>query len=179
MIVLLLVAGFETTTHLISTGIIALEQHPDQKAWLLADPAARMERAVEELARFNGPVQSTKPRYVAHDTTFFGAALHRGDLVMALVAAANADPAAFDHPEQLRLDRFPNPHLAFSSGIHFCLGQQLARVETQVALGRLYARFPDLRLPDPNHIDWLERFGMRGARTLPLDLGQVQMRLAS
>ena len=149
MIILLLIAGFETTTHLISDSVIALETHPDQKAWLMADPAGRIERAVEELARWNSPVQSTKPRYVARDTDFFGQHLKRGELILALVGAANADPAEFEAPEALRLDRFPNPHLVFSSGIHFCLGQQLARVETQVALERLYARFPNLALAEP------------------------------
>ncbi|HET6971417.1 MAG TPA: hypothetical protein VFH92_09850, partial [Phenylobacterium sp.] len=104
MIALLLIAGFETTTHLISDSVIALELNPDQKAWLLADPAERMERAVEELARFASPVQSTKPRYVARDAEFFGQRLARGDLILALVAAASADPAAFDRPEALRLD---------------------------------------------------------------------------
>jgi cytochrome P450 len=178
MIVLLLIAGFETTTHLISDGVWALEQNPEQKAWLLADPAARMERAVEELARFCSPVQSTKPRYVARDAVFFGQPLKRGELVMALVAAANADPAAFEAPEKLRLDRFPNPHLVFSSGVHFCLGQQLARVETQVALTRLYARFPNLQLT-PGRIEWIERLGIRGPKTLPLRLDGAPQQLAA
>jgi len=178
-IILLLVAGFETTTHLISDSVLALEQHPDQKAWLLADPEARVERAVEELARFNSPVQSTKPRYVARDTEFFGQPLQRGEVVLALVAAANADPAEFDRPEALRLDRFPNPHLVFSSGIHFCLGQQLARVETQSALTRLYARFPDLQLAAPDHIAWIERLGIRGVKALPLRLNAAARRLAA
>jgi cytochrome P450 len=178
MVILLLIAGFETTTHLISDSVIALEQHPDQKAWLLADPAGRIERAVEELARYNSPVQSTKPRYVAHDVEFFGQTLRRGDLVLALVAAANADPAEFDSPEALRLDRFPNPHLVFSSGIHFCLGQQLARVETQVALERLYARYPQLSLAGAD-IAWIERLGMRGPKTLPLRLGARVEKLAA
>jgi cytochrome P450 len=178
MIVLLLIAGFETTTHLISDSVIALEQHPDQKAWLLADPAERLERAVEELARFASPVQSTKPRYVARDTEFFGQRLQRGELIMALVAAANADPAVFDRPQELRLDRFPNPHLVFSSGVHFCLGQQLARVETQSALSRLYARFPGLQLA-PGPIEWLERLGIHGPRTLPVRLSGASARLAA
>jgi cytochrome P450 len=178
MIVLLLIAGFETTTHLIADSVIALEQHPDQKAWLQADPAGRVERAVEELARFTSPVQSTKPRYVARDAEFFGQRLHRGDLVLALVAAANCDPAAFDHPEALRLDRFPNPHLVFSSGIHFCLGQQLARVETQVALERLYARFPNLALAGPD-IAWIERLGLRGPKTLPVRLDARAQQMAA
>jgi len=179
MIVLLLIAGFETTTHLISDGVLALEQHPEQKAWLLADPEARMERAVEELARFSTPVQSTKPRYVARDTEFFGQTLRRGEIIMALVAAANSDPAEFADPERLELDRFPNPHLVFSSGIHFCLGQQLARVETQAALTRLYARFPGLELAAPDRIDWIERLGIRGVKTLPLRLNAASRRLAA
>ena len=171
MVLLLLIAGFETTTHLISDSIVALEQHPEQKAWLLADPGGRMEQAVEELARFNTPVQSTKPRYVARDTEFFGAHLRRGELVMGFLAAANADPAVFEAPDALRLDRFPNPHLVFSSGIHFCLGMQLARVETQSALKQLYARFPDLRIAPPDEIPWAGRLGMRGVESLMARLG--------
>jgi cytochrome P450 len=179
MVALLLIAGFETTTHLVSDSVLMLEQHREQKAWLLADPATRMERAVEELARFTSPVQSTKPRYVARDTEFFGQTLPRGELIMALVGAANADPAEFDAPERLDLDRFPNPHLVFSSGIHFCLGQQLARVETQVALERLYARYPNLALADPGHVEWIERLGIRGPKTLPLRLNGAARRLAA
>jgi cytochrome P450 len=179
MVVLLLIAGFETTTHLISDSVLALEQHPDQKAWLLADPAGRMERAVEELARFSSPVQSTKPRYVARDTEFFGQPLARGELIMALVAAANADPAVFEAPERLDLDRFPNPHLVFSSGVHFCLGQQLARVETQSALSRLYASFPNLELQAPDRVDWIERLGIHGPKSLPLRLNTAPRRLAA
>jgi cytochrome P450 len=179
MILLLLVAGFETTTHLISDSVLMLERHPDQKAWLFADPAARMERAVEELARYNSPVQSTKPKFVAKDTVFFGQELKRGDICMALVAAANADPAEFDRPDQLRLDRFPNPHLVFSSGIHFCLGMQLARVEAQVALARLYARYPRLEIVAPDKPQWIERLGIRGLKSLPVRLNAPALRLAA
>ncbi len=179
MVGLLLVAGFETTTHLIGDSIIALEQNPEQKAWLLADPADRIERAVEELARYSSPVQSTKPRYVARDTAFFGQNLHRGDQIIAYLASANADPAQFASPETLALDRFPNPHLVFSSGIHFCLGMQLARVEAQSALGRLYARYPDLQIAPPDELDWIEQFGLRGVRTLPARLSSAPARLAA
>jgi cytochrome P450 len=178
MILLLLVAGSETTTHLISDSVVALEQHPDQKAWLFEDPAERMERAVEELARFSSPVQGTKPRFVAQDTEFFGQRLRRGELIMAMVAAANADPAEFDEPQALRLDRFPNPHLVFSSGVHFCLGQQLARVEAQSAISRLYARFPDLALA-PGPIAWIERLGIHAPKTLPVRLNGRAARLAA
>jgi cytochrome P450 len=179
MIMLLLVAGFETTRHLITDSVLALEEHPDQKAWLLADPDARMERAVEELARFMSPVQGTKPRYVARDAEFFGQSLRRGDMIMGLTAAANADPAAFDKPDELRLDRFPNQHLVFSSGIHFCLGMQLARVETQSAVRRLYARFPNLRIAAPDRLEWVERLGARGLKALPLRLDPSRTRLAA
>lgn len=170
MVLLLLVAGFETTTHLIGDSIIALEQNPDQKTWLLANPASRMERAVEELARFTTPVQSTKPRHVTRDCDFFGQALKRGDVIMAFIASANADPAEFEMPEQLKLDRLPNPHLVFSSGIHFCLGMQLARVETQSALARLYARFPNLKIVEPDKLEWITRYGIRGVKSLPVEL---------
>jgi cytochrome P450 len=179
MIVVLLFAGFETTRHLIADSVLILEQHPDKKAWLLADPAARMERAVEELARYASPVQSTKPRYVSRDAEFFGVQLARGDLVMALLASANGDPAAFDRPDELQLDRFPNPHLVFSSGVHFCLGMQLARVEAQSALSRLYARCPDLTLAAPDRIDWIERLGIRGPKSLPVRLRDASERLAA
>jgi cytochrome P450 len=179
MVVLLLVAGFETTTHLISDSVVALEQNPAQKAYLFADPANRMERAVEELARFTSPVQSTKPRYVTHDHEFFGQQLKRGEFIMGLVAAANADPAAFDRPEQLKLDRFPNPHLVFSSGIHFCLGMQLARVEVQSALSRLYVRYPDLAVADPGHLQWMPRAGIRGPISLPVRLNAEPVRRAA
>lgn len=179
MVLLLLVAGFETTSHLIEDSIIALEEYPDQKAYLLADPAHRMERAVEELARFTSPVQSTKPKFVSRDGEFFGQQLHRGDIILALVAAANADPAQFGDPERLRLDRFPNPHLVFSSGIHFCLGMQLARVETQSALARVYARYPNLQIVAPDTLEWIERLGIRGVKVLPVRLNAGRTQLAA
>lgn len=179
MVFLLLIAGFETTTHLITDSVVALEQHPEQKAWLLADPGGRIERAVEELARFNSPVQSTKARYVAHDAEFFGQSLKRGEIILALVGAANADPAEFHQPDQLQLDRFPNQHLVFSSGIHFCLGMQLARVETQSALTRLYSRYPDLSVSSLDRLDWMERFGLRGLKALPVRLNGAKRRLAA
>jgi cytochrome P450 len=179
MIVLLLIAGFETTRHLIADSVIFLEQHPEQKAWLLADPAERIERAVEELARYASPVQSTKPRYVSRDANFFGAHLKRGDVILAMLASANSDPAMFDHPDELRLDRFPNQHLVFSSGVHFCLGMQLARLEAQSALVRLYARFPDLSLARPDGIEWIERLGLRGPKALWIRPRAAPARLAA
>ena len=179
MVFLLLVAGFETTTHLIADSVIALQQNPEQKAYLLADPETRMERAVEELARHTSPVQSTKPRYVAKDTVLCGQPLQRGDIILAMIASANCDPLEFEDPEELMLDRFPNPHLVFSSGIHFCLGMQLARVETQSALARLYGRCPDLEIVGPDDLPWIERLGIRGVSALPVRLNRPVLRRAA
>jgi cytochrome P450 PksS len=102
--------------------------------------------AVEELLRFVSPVQMSEPRYVARDLEYYGQALRRGDYVVAWLGAANADPARFPDPEKLDLARSPNPHVAFGSGIHFCLGAQLARVEARVGFERLFTRFPRLAL---------------------------------
>lgn len=179
MVLMLLVAGFETTANLIGAAVMTLEQHSDQKAWLLADPAGRMERAVEELARHISPVQMTGASFVARDMTFEGRALRRGQPIMGLIASANTDPAVFDQAERLMLDRFPNPHLVFSSGIHFCLGMQLARIEVQSALSRLYARFPDLELVRPDEIAWSRRLGFRGPEALFVRLDPSQRRLAA
>ncbi|MDD9909494.1 MAG: cytochrome P450 [Ahrensia sp.] len=169
MIFLLLVAGFETTTNLISGAVLDLEHNADQKAWLLADCDARIERGVEELARHVSSIQGTKPRFAARDCTLLDQPLRRGDLIMALPGAANADPAVFEAPERLRLDRFPNPHMVFSTGSHFCLGQQLARVETQAALQQLYGRFPDLQLCDETP-DYARRIGHRALNSLRVSL---------
>ncbi|MDH3667772.1 MAG: cytochrome P450 [Paracoccaceae bacterium] len=175
MVFLLLIAGFETTTHLIATSVVALNRHPGQRAWLMADPSARIERAVEELARYTTPVQMTKPRYVARDLELEGQALRRGELITGFLASANHDAEVFEAPGELRLDRFPNPHLVFGSGIHFCLGMQLARVEVQAALTRLYGRLPDLVLPDDHELDWIERLGLRGVASLPVRPAKVAL----
>jgi cytochrome P450 len=179
MVLMLLVAGFETTANLIGACVMTLEQNPGQKAWLLADPAARMERAVEELGRYISPVQMTGVHFVARDMDFLGARLRKGETITGLIAAANTDPEVFEDADRLMLDRFPNPHLVFSAGIHFCLGMQLARVETQAALSRLYARFPDLGLAAPDHIEWTRRFGFRGPAALPVRLNAGPVRKAA
>ncbi len=171
MVASLLVAGYETTTHLIAGGLHALETHPDRKAWLLADPDSRIGPAVEELLRYCSPVQTTKQRFVACDTVFQGQSLRRGELILAHLGAANSDPAVFADPHSLQLDRFPNPHIAFGSGIHFCLGLQLARLEARIAIARLYARCPGLVLQSGGGEERMKRFGLRGFRRLVVDAG--------
>jgi len=169
MVFLLLFAGFETTTNLISGSVLALERNPDQKRWLFEDFDDRIERATEELCRFVSAVSGTKPRIASDDTSVDGAEIKRGEKVMALPIAANYDPAVFDQPERLDLNRFPNPHLAFSSGAHFCLGMQLARVELQEALRALYGAFPGIILADetPNYA---KRAGARALLSLGVNL---------
>ncbi len=145
MAFLLLFAGFETTVHLLGGGTLALLQAPEQKERLLGDWSL-LPSAVEELLRFVSPVQMSEARYVTRDLEFHGQSLRRGDCIVAWLGAANADPARFPDPEKLDLARSPNPHLSFGSGMHFCLGAQLARVEAQVGLERLFTRYPRLAL---------------------------------
>ncbi len=145
MAFLLLFAGFETTVHLLSGGTLALLQAPAQKERLLNDWSL-LPTAMEELLRFVSPVQMSEQRYVIRDLEFHGQSLRRGDCVVAHLGAANADPARFPDPDQLDLARSPNPHVSFGSGMHFCLGAQLARVEAQVGFERLFTRYPRLAL---------------------------------
>src|SRR5262249_41525615 len=145
MVFLLLGAGSETTTHLISGSVYELLKTSTLRDWL-ADDWTRAGLAVEEFLRFVSPVQFSKPRFVRQDTEFGGVRLKKGDRIMAMVAAANMDPLANEHPEQLDLQRRPNRHISFGTGIHFCLGHQLARIEGACALQALFTRWPRLRL---------------------------------
>ncbi|HEY6705196.1 MAG TPA: cytochrome P450, partial [Xanthobacteraceae bacterium] len=127
MVFLLLGAGSETTTHLISGSVYELLKNPALRDWLEQD-WSRLNLAVEEFLRFVSPVQVSKPRFVRKDIELDGVRLKKGDRIMAMVAAANMDPDANPNPERLDLQRRPNRHLAFGTGIHFCLGHQLARI---------------------------------------------------
>ena len=164
--VTLLIAGHETTTNLIATGLLNLLRHPEQRALLQQDPTL-ISTAVEELLRYDSPLQRNR-RMVGQDLEFGGKPLQRGQLVLQLLGAANRDPAQFPAPDRLNLRRTPNPHLAFGRGIHFCLGAPLARLEAPLALGTLLRRFPRLHLAT-EQLDWWAEHGMfRGLRTLPV-----------
>jgi cytochrome P450 len=162
--VLLLVAGNETTTKLIGNSIVALLRSPEQLERLRREPE-RMPDAVEELLRFDGPVQLTS-RMVTEDRDFRGHRLRRGQQIVLVLAAANRDPAQFEEPDRLDVTRKDVRHLAFGHGLHFCLGAQLARLESVLALEALVTRFPDLRLAGP--IEWGDNTVLRGPRRLPL-----------
>jgi cytochrome P450 len=171
MVFLLLFAGHETTTHLISGAVHELLKNADLRDWLEQD-WSRADLAVEEFLRFLTPVQFTKPRYVRRDVDLGGVAVKKGARIMPMLAAANMDPAANPHPEQLDLDRKPNRHIAFGTGIHFCLGHQLARIEGRCALKALFGRWPKLNLAVPeSEIIWRRRPGMKAIDRLPVAAG--------
>ena len=171
MVFLLLGAGSETTTHLISGSVFELLKDPLRRDWLAAD-WSRAGMAVEEFLRFVSPVQFSKPRYVRQDVDLDGVKLRKGDRVIAMIVAANLDPEANEQPERLDLARRPNRHLSFGTGIHFCLGHQLARIEGTCALQALFTRWPRLKLAvEPSEIRWRRRPGIRMIAELPVVAG--------
>jgi cytochrome P450 len=168
MVFLLLGAGSETTAHLISGSVYELARTLELRDWLEED-WSRANLAVEEFLRFVSPVQFTKPRFVRRDVELDGVNLKKGDRIMAMLAAANMDPEANPHPEKLDLARRPNRHLSFGTGIHFCLGHQLARIEAKCALQALFKRWPRLELAVPaEFIRWRKRPGLRAIERLPV-----------
>jgi cytochrome P450 len=144
MCVLLLLAGFETTVNLISNAVLALLGHQQQWHALCADPDGLAAAAVEEVLRWDPPVQRTD-RFARQDLELEGQAIRRGEKVITLIGAANRDPQVYPEPDTFDIMReHPAGHLAFSSGIHYCLGQPLARLEATIALRELAARLPGL-----------------------------------
>lgn len=167
MIFLLFGAGQETTTHLISGGLFALLSNEDQLRRLRNDPGL-LPTCVEECLRYVSPVQMTKPRFATRDLTWQGRQFRRGDMFAAYLAAANCDPTKFERPHEFDIARHPNPHLSFGTGVHFCLGFQLARAEAAVAFERLLRRFPDLQIERGARIHWHKRLGIRALAALPV-----------
>ncbi|MEB3964880.1 cytochrome P450 [Streptomyces kunmingensis] len=174
MAFILLFAGFETTVNLIGNGTYALITHPDQRERLqraLAEgDAGLLATGVEELLRFDGPVELATWRFATEPLTIGGRSIATGDPVLVVLAAADRDPARFADPDALDLSRRDNQHLGYGHGIHYCLGAPLARLEGQTALGTLLTRLPDLRLAqDPADLRWRGGLIMRGLRTLPVE----------
>ena len=148
MVSLLLIAGHETTVNLIGNGMLALMEHPQQMDRLRGDPSL-IKPAIEELLRYDGPLETATERYAREDVTIAGVTIPRGEMVFAVLASANRDERQFAHADTLDLAREPNRHLAFGQGVHFCLGAPLARLEGQIAISTLLRRIPDLRLAVP------------------------------
>jgi cytochrome P450 len=151
MAALILAAGFETTTGLLANGLVALLEHPAQGDRLRREPELA-KPAVEELLRYDAPVQMIYGRAAVEDLVVDELALHAGQRVITVLGAANRDPKAFAAPDELILDRHQGAPLSFGAGIHHCLGAALARLEAQVMLPKLLTRFPNLQLDGaPEH----------------------------
>lgn len=168
MAFLLLFAGHETTVNLIANGVHALLAHPGQLAALRADPSL-LPGAVEELLRFEGPVNIATLRYAAEPLTIGGAEIPAGEFVNVALIGADRDPARFPDPDRLDITRQAAGHLAFGHGIHHCLGAPLARMEAEIAFSRLLERFPRLRLAEPGaEPGWQQNLRFRGLTALPV-----------
>ncbi len=163
---LLVDAGGDTTRNLVGGGMLALFEHPEQLAWLCEDLDARLPAAIEELLRWVSPVIYMR-RTVTADTELAGTSLRAGDKVVVYYGSANRDPAAFDAAGELRLDRDPNPHVAFGGGgPHFCLGAHLARIEIECLLRAMLGRLTDLRLSGA--ATWLDSNFIYGPKSVPI-----------
>ncbi|NJN11197.1 MAG: cytochrome P450 [Richelia sp. RM2_1_2] len=171
MVFLIITAGFETTVHLITNGVLTLLQHPQQLEKLRANPDL-IESAVEEILRFYSPVHTTEIAYAREDIVLHGVSIPKGASVFFFIGAANHDPTVFENPEVFDIERFPNKHLGFGTGIHSCLGAPLARMETKIALSNLIARNPNLRLAvDPSELELQAIQGFHSYKSLPVVLG--------
>jgi len=166
MCLLLFIAGHETTVNLIGNGTLALLEHPDQMARFKDDPAL-IPSAIEELLRYDSPVQWTA-RITTASVELGGREIPSGSMIIAAIGAANRDPSHFPDPDRLDIARPDNRHVSFGFGIHFCLGAPLARVEGQIALGTLLRRMPDLALETGATLDWRESSALRGLKRLPV-----------
>ncbi|MFD9816895.1 cytochrome P450, partial [Streptomyces sp. NPDC059080] len=165
--------GFETTVNLIGNGTYALLRTPDQRELLQKSLAGGdtdvLATGIEELLRYDGPVELATWRFATEELTLGGERIAEGDPVLVVLAAADRDPARFDAPDTLDLRRTDNPHLGYGHGIHYCLGAPLARLEGQTALATLLTRLPDIRLAaEPDALRWRGGLIMRGLRTLPV-----------
>ncbi|WP_330239116.1 cytochrome P450 family protein [Streptomyces sp. NBC_00525] len=173
MAFILLFAGFETTVNLIGNGVHTLLGHPAERERLQRSLAAGenelLATGIEELLRYDGPVELATWRFATEPLTIGGQRVAEGDPVLVVLAAADRDPERFGGPDTLDLSRRDNQHLGYGHGIHYCLGAPLARLEGQAALATLLTRLPDLRLAvEPGDLRWRGGLIMRGLRTLPV-----------
>ncbi len=165
---LLLIAGHETTVNLISNGVRALLAHPDQLAALRAD-FSLLDGAIEEMLRYDGPVENATVRFAAAPVPLGGRVIPAGSMVLVGLAAGDRDPSRYPSPDTFDIRRDTRGHLAFGHGLHFCMGAPLARLEARIVLRTLLTRCPSLSLdPTAGPLDWLPGMLMRGVRSLPV-----------
>jgi cytochrome P450 family 142 subfamily A polypeptide 1 len=178
---LILIGGDETTRHVISGGVEELLAHPDQVARLAADPTGLMPGAVEEMLRWVTPIKNMA-RTATRDVELAGAHIRAGQELILLYPSANRDEAVFENPDTFDITRSPNPHMAFGFGAHFCLGNQLARLELKVMVERVLARMPDLHLSvdrgslprrPANFISGIEQMPVEFTPSAPVGVGPV------
>ncbi len=168
MILLLIVVGHETSVYLLGNLVLTLLLQPALWAWLRAAPA-NIPAAVEELIRFDGPVERATMRFAAEDINLNGQTIRRGDAVSLVLASAHRDPAAFAAPDRIDFARPDNRHLGFGQGVHYCLGAPLARLEARVALTTLFERLPRLRLAvEPTALRWHTNPILRAPKRIPV-----------
>jgi cytochrome P450 len=163
---LLLLAGHETTINLLCNGTLSLIRHPDQWALLKQDPAGRARLATEECLRYDSPVVSIQ-RIAAQDVEMRGKVMRKNDRIRWFISSANRDPDAFEGPTNFDISRHPNPHVAFGSGVHHCLGATLARLEGQEVFKALAERFPDLQI-ETNDLEYQPSITFRSLKSLPV-----------
>jgi cytochrome P450 len=168
MLVLLIIAGHETTVNLIGSGTLALMENQHEKERLIGD-FSLLGSAVEELLRFTAPVETATERYAAQDIDMHATRIRRGDVIFPVIASANRDAQKFAEPDRLDVARKPNPHLAFGDGVHYCVGSHLAKMEAEIAFGCLLRRLPKLSLACPAHeLRWRAAPVVRGLKSLPV-----------
>ena len=164
-VILLFGAGYETTANLIGNGLLALYRNPDQLDLLKTD-LSLLPNAIEELLRYDPPVQVTSRTALEYVEEIGGIPLEKSQVVC-LLGAANRDPEIYSDPDRLDITRRDIQPLSFGGGIHYCLGAQLARIEAEIAIGTLLRRLPNLQLNDIEHPDWRQTFVLRGLNKLP------------
>jgi cytochrome P450 len=173
MLALMLFAGHETTTNLIATSTVRLLERPDQLALLREQPDL-INQTVEETLRYEGAIR-VLIRWVIEDFTWHGKEVRAGQRVFLLLGGANRDPAKFNDPDRLDITRKPNPHVAFGKGVHACIGAQLARVETRIALAAVFERLPGLRVAH-QELKWTPSLASRALRSVHVEHDATQTR---
>jgi cytochrome P450 len=164
-LILLLIAGHQTTINLIGNGALALMRHPAQWAQLARDPSLIV-KATEEILRYDGPVKRA-PRIAAEDFERDGKTIRKSERVLIVLSSANRDPRQFTDPDTMDITRYPNPHVAFGGGIHHCLGANLARLEGQEAIKALVQHFPPFRL-EAETLEYQPLLNLRALTGLPV-----------
>jgi cholest-4-en-3-one 26-monooxygenase len=166
-VLLLLIGGDETTRHTLSGGTRQLLRHPDQHQRLVND-LELLPKAIEEMLRWTAPVKNMA-RTITADTEFHGTALKEGEKMLLLFESANFDEKVFEDPESFNIDRYPNNHLAFGFGTHFCLGNQLARLELSIMQTKLLQRLPDMRLASDAELPLRPANFVSGLESMPVN----------